>query len=97
LRLQIVRGDFRRWYKFAIFARKRFLDSAVKKVSHMRVLLGLGDAQLPFAGGADDLTQNVFEFFWRENEGRRITNIVLRERDEMDLRPDLTIEPVEIL
>src|SRR5206468_7493162 len=83
--------------EFAVFTGKSLFDSAVKKVSHMGVLLRLGDAQLPFAGVANDLPQNVFEFFRSENEWRRIAYIILRERDETNLRPHFAIEPVEVL
>src|ERR671925_1826747 len=63
----------------------------------MRVLLRFCDAQLTFAGSADDLAQDVFEFFGRKDERRRIPDIILRKRDEMDLRPHLAIEALEIL
>ena len=53
-------------------------------------------AQLPFAGSANDLAQNVFQFFGRKDEWRRIPNIILSERDEMNLRPHFAIEPIEV-
>ena len=46
LGLQVVRSDLWRGNQFAVFAGERFLDSAVKKVSHVRVFLRLSDAQL---------------------------------------------------
>ena len=52
LRFQVVGGDLWRGNQFAVFAGKRFLDSAVKKVSYMRVFLRLSHAQLRFAGRA---------------------------------------------
>ena len=50
-----------------------------------------------FTGRADDFTQDVGELCRRKNKRRRISHIVLRERDEMDLRPDLAVEAIEIL
>ena len=46
LRLQIVSRDLRRRHHLALFAGERLLDAAVEEVSHVRVLLGLGDAQV---------------------------------------------------
>ena len=58
-RLKIVGSDLRRRNDFSIFTRERLLDSAVKKIGHMRIFFRLGDAQLRFAGRAHDLAQNV--------------------------------------
>ena len=96
LRFQIVRRHFGRRHEPPVFAWKWFLDSAIKKVSDMRVFFGLCNAQLPFSGGAHHFAQNIFEFFGRKNERGRIANIVLRERDEMHLRPYFAVEPIEI-
>ena len=46
LRLQIVRRDLRRWHHLALFAGERLLVAAVEEVGDVRVLLGLGDAQV---------------------------------------------------
>ena len=45
---------------------------------------------------ADDLAQDLSQFFRRENERRWIRRVVLRERDIIDLRPDFALEAVEI-
>ena len=63
----------------------------------MRVFLGLGDPQLPFTGGADNLAQDVFELLLREDERGRIPDVIPRERHEMNLRPHVPIESVEVL
>ena len=52
--LKIVGRDFGRRHKFAVFARERALDSAVKKVRHVRIFFRLGDAQLRFASCANE-------------------------------------------
>ena len=78
LRFQIVSGDLWRRNQFAVFARKRLFDPSVKKIGDMRILFRLRDAQLPFAGRANDFTQDVGDFFRRENKRRRISHIVLR-------------------
>src|SRR6266481_975655 len=93
---QVVGSNFWRGNQFAIFARKRFLDSAIKKVSHVRVFLCLRDAQLRFAGSADHLSQDLAKLLLRKNERRTKADVVLREADKMDLRPDLAVEAIEI-
>src|SRR6266496_3623684 len=96
-RFQIVGSNFWRGNQFAVFTRKRFLNSSIKKVSYMRVFLRLGDAQLLFPRRAHDLREDFVKLLLRKNERRSKADVVLREADKMDLRPYLTIEAVEIL
>ena len=96
-RLQIVGGNFRRWHNLSVFSGESPFDAAVKKVSHMRVLFRLSNAQLRFASSADHLTEDMNEFFGSEDERRRISHIVLRERHEINLGPKFTIETIKIL
>ena len=46
LRLQIVGRDFWRRHNLPVFSGKGALDSAVKKISHVRILFRFGNAQL---------------------------------------------------
>ena len=63
----------------------------------MRILLRLRDAQLRFARGAYDLAQDVQQLLRREDERRRIGDVVLRQGDVINLRPCLPFKAVEIL
>src|SRR5205807_8974540 len=66
-----------------------------KKISYVRILFRFRNAQLRLAGRTGDLSENVHQIFRRENVGGRIGHVVLRQRDEMDARPNPTIKPVK--
>src|SRR5581483_8065715 len=95
-RLQIVRRDFRRRDYLSIFARKGFLDAAIKEISDVRIFFRFGDAQLRFAGGTHDLAKDVNKIFRREHEWRRISRVVFGERSKMNSRPNFAIEGIEV-
>jgi hypothetical protein len=56
---EVVGGDFFGWDDFALFAGERLLDAAVEEVGDVRVLLGLGYAEVAEVGGAHDVGEEV--------------------------------------
>ena len=83
LGLQVVGRDVvRRGEHLAVLAVEGLLAAAVEEVRHVRVLLGLGAAELLQPGARDDLGEDVRERLLREGdgeaEGRRRTSSCTR-------------------
>ena len=70
----------------ALLPRDRLLDAAVEEERDVRVLLGLGDVQLPQAVLGEDVGEHVLGMVRRERDRQRELLLVLRHGDEVDGR-----------
>src|ERR1700730_5560111 len=87
LRLKVIRRHLWRWHDYSIFARIRGLNSAIKKVSDVRILLGLRNAKLAFTGIAHDLSEYIFQGLRVERDRTLISLVVDGHCDVFDRRP----------
>ena len=63
----------------------------------MRIFFRLSDPQLRFAGCANNFSQNMRELCWRKNKRRRISNVILRQANEVHLWPRFAVKAVKLL
>src|SRR5438445_3886149 len=84
-----------RRHNLAPSPRKGSLDTAIKKISDVWIFLRLCNSQLSPSSRAYDFAQNVSEILRPENIWRRIRHVILRQSDEMDLRPNLAVKGVK--
>ena len=82
LRLQVVGGDLRAGHQDAVLARVRVLAAAAEEEGDVRVLLGLGDAQLREAVVGEHFAERVAQVVGRERDRRRQLRVVLGQADE---------------
>ena len=61
--LQVVGGDLWRSNQDAFFASEGFLDSAIEKIGHVRIFLGLRTAEVGVLHVGEYLRQDVFQLF----------------------------------
>ena len=81
----------------ALLARERLLDAAVEEVGHVRVLLGLGGAQLRHAALGQHLAQDHRQALGRERRRHVDLGVVLGHgRERRQLRPRRAIEVREV-
>src|SRR5438445_12306583 len=84
-----------RRHNLAPSPRKGSLDTAIKKISDVWIFLRLCNSQLSPSRRAHDFAQNVSEILRPENIWRRIRHVILRQRHEMDSRPNLAVKAVK--
>ena len=95
LGLEVVGRDLRGRDEYAVLAGIRVLDAAVEEERDMRVLLGLGDAQLGHAHLAQILAKAVFHADARKgDEHVRHGRVILGVADVGE-REELALEAVE--
>ena len=59
---QIVGRDFRRGHQNALFTEKRLFDTAIEKISYVRIFFGFRSAQIRVMQISEDLRKDLFEF-----------------------------------
>ena len=96
LRVKVVGRSLPGGDEDALFAGIGLLDAAVEEVGHVRVLLGLGQAQVLDAGRGPHVRENVDEVLRRERRRQAELLLVFGEADEVNpgrLRPREIREP----
>ena len=69
------------WHQHAVFAGERLLDAAVEEVGHVRVLLGLGHAQVAHVAIGHDIRQDIGQRLRRRNHRQGEMLVILRHAD----------------
>src|ERR1700730_10211891 len=94
--LEVIRRHLWRWHDYSVFARIRDLNSAIKKVGDVRILLGLRNAKLAFAGIAHDFSEYILQGLRLESDRTLVSLVVDGHCDVLDRRPFCAIKAGKI-
>ena len=82
---EVVGSDLLGRNEDAVFAGERLFDASVEEVGNVRVLLGLGDAEVAQTSVGHDVGEEVFHRLGWDDDGKVEVFVVLRHADVVDV------------
>jgi len=85
---EVVGGDLLGRDEGAVFAGEGFLDASVEEVSYVRILLGLGHAEVAEVGLRHEVGEEVIHRFCGDDDGKFEVFVVLGHADVVEVGGD---------